>query len=236
MNEVTTEAPNKGNGLLIAFGVIALLALGVGAYFFFTGGMNETGDVPEGDAVAIVNGTTIDRATYDRSVTQITGSYTAQGIDTTSAEVSTSIRDQALSALINRQLMVDAATNAGMTASDEEVEAEFQTAVTNMGGAENLNVALSDIGMNETDLRADLRKDVMINKYLDQKLNLQAIVVTDEEVQAAYDTAAETNEQELPAFEDVKELIRNQLTLEQQQVLINAELETLRAAATIQVI
>ncbi|OHC37435.1 MAG: hypothetical protein A2211_05350 [Rhodanobacter sp. RIFOXYA1_FULL_67_6] len=89
--------------------------------------------------------------------------------------------------------------------------------------------------MTEADLRADIANDVIINKYLDEKLGLNTLTVSDEDVQTAYDAAAESNTEEVPPLEEVAELIRNQLLAEKQQGLIGTELERLRAEATIEI-
>ncbi len=231
----TTSQGNKGLSAILV--VVAILLIAGGAYWYLTNRQGEEAaeTTTESEVAAIVNGHEIDRATLDRSIEQVTGTYAAQGIDTSGEEASAAIREQALTALINRQLMIGAATDAGLTASDEEVEAEFQVAVENVGGTENLTTALSDIGMTEADLRADIANDVIINKYLDENLGFKALTVTDEEVKTAYDAAAASNAEEVPALEDVEELLRNQLLMEKQQELIGAELERLRAAASIEI-
>ncbi len=132
--------------------------------------------------------------------------------------------------------MINAATEAGVAATDEEVEAQFQVALENVGGQENLASALAGIGMTEEELRADIKNDVLINNYLEDKLGLAELSVSDEEVQAAYDAAAASNAEEVPPLADVAELIKNQLLLEKQQQAISVELEKLRAEAEIEVL
>lgn len=234
----TSNTTSRGNkGLTATLVVVAILLIAGGAYWYLSERQGEEATETEdgGEVAAVVNGHEIDRDTLERSIEQVSGSYTAQGIDTTSAEAVAAIREQALTALINRQLMIGAASGAGLTATEEEVEAEYQVALENVGGAENLTAALSDIGMTEADLRADIANDVIINKYLDEKLGLNTLTVSDEDVQTAYDAAAESNTEEVPPLEEVAELIRNQLLAEKQQGLIGTELERLRAEATIEI-
>lgn len=234
----TSNASSRGNKNLSAIlVVVAILLLAGGAYWYLAERQGEEAAETEGESevVAVVNGHEINQATLDRSIEQVTGTYAAQGIDTASAEASAGIREQALTALINRQLMIGAAAAAGLTASEEEIQAEYQVALDNVGGAESLTTALSEIGMTEADLRADIANDVIINKYLDENLKLDTLTVSDEEVQTAYDAATESNTEEVPPLEDVAELIRNQLLVEKQQELISTELERLRGEATIDI-
>lgn len=237
MEENSNE--NTGGKTWVAIAVVtAILLIAASAYWYLEKGKGaDTPESPEVDTTAIiVDGHEIDRVTLDRSIEQITGTYTAQGVDTTGAEATAAIKEQAITALVNRQLMINAATEAGVGATDEEVEAQFQVALENVGGQENLATALAGIDMTEEELRADIKNDVMINKYLEQKLGLGALTVSDEEVKTAYDTAAANNKGEVPPLEDVTEAIKNQLLLEKQQQLISVELERLRAEAKIEVL
>lgn len=231
MNEVTTDTPKKSLNLRPIFIAIVLVVLAAGAYFFFI--QKEGG--AKSETVAVVNGTAIDGKALDRGIQQVNASYTSQGMDVGGAETEAAVREQALSALINRQLILDAAINAGVTTDDAAVETEYQNAVSNLGGEENLAAALLEVGMSDEDLRADIKKDLMISAYLEQTLDLQSVTVTDEEIQIAYKTADENNEEELPALEEVEEVIRNQLVYEKQQQLIGAELDRLRAEADIEI-
>jgi FKBP-type peptidyl-prolyl cis-trans isomerase (trigger factor) len=237
MDETSSTSSRGNKNLTAILVVVAILLLAGGAYWYLTErqGDEMAATDEENQVAAVVNGHEIDRATLERSIEQVTGTYAAQGIDTSSDEANATIREQALTALINRQLMIDAATAAGLTATEEEIQAEYQVALDNVGGEESLATALSDIGMTEADLRADIANDVIINRYLDEKLKLNTVTVSDEEVKTAYDEAAESNGEDVPPLEDVEELIRNQLLVEKQQELIGTELERLRGEATIEI-
>lgn len=237
MEENSNEKTGGKNWVAIVV-VTAILLVAAAAYWYLEKGMGTTEpETPGSDTAAIIiDGYEIDRATVDRSIEQITGTYTTQGVDTSGAEAAAAIKEQAVTALVNRQLMINAATEAGVAATDEEVEAQFQVALENVGGQENLASALAGIGMTEEELRADIKNDVLINNYLEDELGLAELSVSDEEVQAAYDAAAASNAEEVPPLADVAELIKNQLLLEKQQQAISVELEKLRAEAEIEVL
>ncbi len=231
MNEVTTENKPKGNGLLIAIIVAIVAALAIGGYFLYKNGMGEGGEAS--DVVATVDGAEISREDYDRSAAQLSSVFAAQGVDVSDAEAAAAIQDQALNTLINRQLVLNAASEAGTSVNDETVEAEYQAVVTNMGGEENLSAAIASTGVSLDQFRDDLETDLMINAYLANKVGTDAITVSDEEVEAAYNTAAEGGAEGLPPLEEVAEVIRGQLLSEKQQAAIGAELERLRGEAEI---
>lgn len=224
---------------LVIFGILAVLAVAAGGIYFY---MNTNDQVAEnndtGAAVARVNREEISRSEYERSAAQIAGVYASQGANPNDPQVIASVQDQALNTLINRYLMSDAAADSGITVNDAELETEYQTVVTSLGSVEALNTALRENGMDESDLRSEIRVDLLINKYLESKLQISSIAVTDEEIETAYETAIANNEsaEEIPALTDVRDLIGNQLLGEKQQVAINAELERLRQEAEIEVL
>lgn len=236
MNEVTTETKANNNAGLMIFGILAVLAIAaIGAYFY----MNTDATMEETSAaVARVNGEEISQSEYDRSVAQITGVYATQGADPSDPNVIAAVKEQALNTLINRRLMASAAMDANISVDDSEVEAEYQTVVTSLGSEEALATALSENNMDESNLRSEIRTDLLINKYLESKLGISSIAVTDEEIETAYETAASSsvNTEEIPALADVRDLISTQLLSDKQQLTINAELERLRQEASIEVL
>ncbi len=238
MNDATTETKAKGsnNALLMIFGILAVSAIvAAGVYFY----MNTDKKMTEtSSAVARVNGEEISQKEYDRSIAQITGVYTSQGADPTDPNVIASVKDQALNTLINRRLIANVALSSGVTVEDSEIETEYQTIVTSLGSADALAAALSENDMDESNLRSEIRTDLLINKYLDAKLGINSMVVTNEEIETAYETAISSSEstEETPALEDVRDLISKQLLSEKQQLAINTELERLRQEASIEVL
>ena len=236
MNEVTTETKANNNAGLMIFGILAILAIAaIGAYFY----MNTDATMEETSAaVARVNGEEISQSEYDRSVAQITGVYATQGADPSDPNVIAAVKEQALNTLINRRLMASAAMDANISVDDSEVEAEYQTVVTSLGSEEALATALSENNMDESNLRSEIRTDLLINKYLESKLGISSIAVTDEEIETAYETAASSSvsTEEIPALADVRDLISNQLLSDKQQLAINAELERLRQESSIEVL
>lgn len=238
---------SKGNNLLPAIiGIIVVLGL-LGAGYYFLGMQtpednNNTANMPDALAldgegpVARVDGVEIGREEYRRGVEQLIATYATQGI-TIPEEEAGAVKEQVVNNLINRQLVLAAAIEAGTQATDEQVEAEYQNVMANFTDAEGLNAALAEANMTEQDLRVDLEESVIINNYLSTRVSTEALTVTDEEVAAYYETAkAEAGSTEVPPLEEVAELIRNQLVAEKQQLALGTELERLRAEANIEIL
>lgn len=247
MNEVTTETTNTEKKTatlpIIVVSLLIIIALAAGGYYLLKN-QGETNS-PAGDdtlqlegegPVARVNGVEISRDEYRRNVEQITASYAAQGIDVSGEEQLVMVKEQALASLINRQLVFAAARSAGISADNQKVENEFQNVLANLGGTEGMAAALAAAGLEESDLRTDLEKSVIINDYLSAKLSLDSITVSDEEVSDYYESVKSSANVEVPPLEEVSEVIKSQLLVEKQQAVIAGEVESLRSGAKIEVL
>lgn len=248
MTEENNEnhASKRNNFLPAVIGIIVVLGL-LGAGYYFLGmqtpkensNSEETSDVfdLEGEGpVARVDGVEIGREEYRRGVEQLVATYATQGI-TIPEEEAGAVKEQVVNNLVNRQLVLAAATKAGTEATDEQVETEFQNVVASFSNAEGLNTALTEAGITEEDLRADLKESIIINNYLSTKVDAGALTVTDAEVSAYYETAKqEAGSTEVPPLEEVADLIRNQLVTEKQQSVLGAEIEKLRTEANIEIL
>ena len=244
MNDVSGSNPGgKNNFLAIFIGIIVVAALLFGGYYYYTsrGGdlfgsfSGGSGEEEQSEVVARVDGVDISRAEYDRNLEQLVNMYTVQGTDTTDENTASQIREQVLNTLINRQLVLAAAQKSDINITEADIDAEYQNVLENVGGEEALATAMADTGLSNADLRLDLKNGLLIQRYLETRVGINTIEVTDAEVQQYYD-AAKAQGAEVPDFEDVSTLIKEQLLAEKQQQVINTALEGLRTEANIEVL
>lgn len=114
------------------------------------------------DAVANVNG---DKITKDELYEEL---VTAGGQTT-------------LSNMITQKLIDQAADDAGVTVTDEDLDAEVATLEEQFGGADQLNSALMQYGMTMDDLREEAKTQVIVRKILEPQTS-----VTDEDIETYY--------------------------------------------------
>lgn len=240
MNDEVNDNNSRGkNGsLLIFFVLLALVVAGVGAWFYFEKGQNNTTPNAEGEAsevVARVNGVEIDRSSYERSLEQLRGAYVSQGIDVSNATSSELLKEQAIESLINRQLIVMAAKSKGLTVDSTAIDAEYQNVVEGAGGNEAFAAALVASNLSEVMVRADIENGLLIQQYLATELHINELTVTDAEVESYYNSAKETNN-DVPALSEVSAAIQSQLLTEKRDAAVNTALQALRANAEIEIL
>lgn len=227
--------------------VLALVVVAVGGYMVL-GKKNATTTpaVATVESVAKVNGVDITKTDYE---SQLASSITAlknQGVDTASTTVVTAIRTQVLTDLINNELVNQGVKAAGITATADEINTQFQAVVTQLGGADKLAEELKKINITEAKFKENLSRQITGQKYLLANIDPAKVAVTDAEVKKFYDDAVAAQKeadkklpkdqkpQPIPALKDVEAQIKQQLTLQKQQVEATAFVQSLRAKASIE--
>ncbi|MBX2866481.1 SurA N-terminal domain-containing protein [Candidatus Kaiserbacteria bacterium] len=247
MNQEVTET---GEGrmhtrIIIAVVVIVILALG---YFFFIGERTpqtpttaETVgliDTKTKEPVARVNSDEIERAFYNSMVINLTSVAETQGLDITDATIQDAIKTQALTSLVNNELLLQNASADGITVDDEIVTTEYESLVTQAGGNDVLKERLAEARITPDMLRINVAEQLVVNQYLDAFLATQDLSVSDTEVSSFYDSLVSQTEEgaEVPTLADVRVQLEQQLVLQKQQAAVGSLLETLRANATIEIL
>jgi len=225
----------------VAVSVLVILAA-IGGYFIF--GQKMISNTTENKAavvtsVATVNGSAIPKTIYDTQLAGVIASYKSQGVDIAAdATKLAQVKTQVLNDLINNELLTQGALNAGIKTSAEEVEKQFQTVLTQSGGAEGLKTALAQNNLTEAQFRENISKQLTIQTYLLANIDIKSITVTDAEIAqfyADYSKAQKDNGQAaVPPLKELSEQIKQQLISDKQQTLITNFVATLRTKAQIE--
>ena len=124
-----------------------------------------------------------------------------------------------LTALIERQLVLEAAARYGVEApTSDEVDARLAAVVDRVGGTEALQERLPTVGFTLNDLRQVLRNDLRIERYLARRF-VSARQPTEDEVAAFFRDHADEFliDGVLPSFDAVRDDARRRLSEELRQ-------------------
>ncbi|MEX0918311.1 MAG: SurA N-terminal domain-containing protein [Candidatus Paceibacterota bacterium] len=235
----TQQAPAGGKNKFMLYATIAivlLLALGAGYLFMTNDSLSNLPGIPTDQntdgAVATVNGEEISREAYNNATTQLRTAAQAQGATLTDVQ----LRDQVLNSLINNRLLVQAARDAGVSASETEIQAEYELVVENAGGAEAFSQQLEALDITDAEVRTELSEQLTVNSFLLASINSEGnVTVSDEEVTAFY-TDLTANNEDVPPLEEIRTQIEEQVRFQKQQQAIAGLVETLRANAEIEIL
>ncbi|WP_202081383.1 SurA N-terminal domain-containing protein [Caldalkalibacillus salinus] len=217
----------KLNGKRLATALILALALVVTA-------CGQQSDGSDGDAVAIVNGEEIPRETYDSQIDMVLDNYAQQGMDVESEEgqqMVEQIEQSVLESLITQELLLQKASEYDLHATEDEVEAELQTAIEQFGSQEKFEEALAQHNYTEEDLREELETNLTIEKLREQELD--EVDVTEEELQDMYDQYSSAQE-DFPPYEEVKADLEQLVQEEKQQEQFQQYVDELKEESDIE--
>src|ERR1035437_4134007 len=147
-----TSASGKNNKSKIIIAVLVVAVLAVGGYLAMKGGKTGSATDDKSASVATVNGVAIPKATFDTQMASAVASYQAQGIAATSTAELTQIKTQVLDNLISNELLNQGVTAAGIKASAADVETQYQTLLTQAGGADKLKAQMTTANLTEAQL------------------------------------------------------------------------------------
>ncbi len=189
-------------------------------------------------SAATVNGTVIPKDLFDTQLAAAITSYKAQGVDVADATKLAGIKTEVLDNLTNNELVNQGVVAAGIKASPEEVEKQFQAIITQAGGADKFKEELVKSNLTEEKLRENIAKQIATQTYLLQNIDTKSIIVTDAEIAAFY---AEYSKQQttagvktIPTLKDLSAQIKQQITVNKQQAMVKTFVDSLRAKAKIE--
>lgn len=242
----TTEAAEpqkksgKSVGTYLAFGLLIII-LGLVLVFFLeksdklsTGVFDAYFERQAALAVvATVNGEEIIGRDLTTSVDQFSQAAIAQGVDVSNPQFKDAVREQSLEVLINTELLKQEATERGISVSDADIDARIETLETDLGGADVLDERIAELGIDRERLKEDVRDEIVIQTLLEQIFAEAEVAVTEEEVEAVYESAGGA-EAGLPALEEVRPQVEAQIQASKEQEAIDNFIDSLRQEADIE--
>jgi peptidyl-prolyl cis-trans isomerase SurA len=204
----------------------------------------DVDDVPE--VVAEVNGEEISRDTFVESY-EMQYQQAAMQQQTTGQEVDQDeLKAQVADLLVDNELLKQAADDAGIEVSDEDVDAFLEeTAQQNgLGSGDELISAMEQQGQDEEQIRSDAADQVQLDAYLEKEADITE--PTDEELKEQYDQLVAQQEsqstggddsaqQEIPEFEEVKDQLAEQYTQQQKSEASQSIADDLREKGDVEI-
>lgn len=222
--------------------VITILALSLSALVACAEQPNEEtvngGDAHE-DAVAIVNGQAISKDELERQLDQIKEAMAQQGLDLDSDEAAETLEQyetMIVEQLINQELLLQAATEAGFSADAAEVEENMTLFKENYFETEDdFNNFLEENNYTEEEIYALMAEQIKIENYVVDQIG--EVTISDEELQEAIDQLkAQFEDVDESDLDEMKPFIEEQVKMEKFQTLEKELIESLKEDSDIQIL
>jgi hypothetical protein len=183
--------------------------------------------------VAVVNGVEISKATFDSQLASVVATTKSQGGDVTSPDKLLALKNQVLDGLISTELVAQGVKASGIKVTPEQVEAQYKAVLTQVGGADKLKEQMTASNITDEQLRTNIANQLAVQAYLLQNIDSKSVTVTDAEINDFYTNFKKT-QTNAPALKDLKEQIKQQITLNKQQALVNTFIAGLKQKAKIE--
>lgn len=180
----------------------------------------DVSDVPE--VVATVNGTEITKddfvQTYQSQYQQMAMQQQTGGQAPDEEQLKTQVAEQ----LVNNELLRQGAEDAGIKATDKDIDTTLDEIAkqSGLGSGDEVVSALEQQGISAEQVRQDAASQFAITTYIEQEADIAE--PSDEELKAQYDalveqqSAAGGSAEEVPSFEEMKDQLAQQATMQQQ--------------------
>lgn len=216
----------KKTWIIASLGVLLIVA---GLLYYFLGNTTAEADT----VVARVNGEEITESDLQMYEARISA---GQGIDLTVLDElgRTQLREHALDTLILSVLLEQAVDNSGFTAPEGEVDAELADIKAQFESEEVYNQVLLEQEVTEEELRKQINIEIVSQIYLNEILDFDSLVPTEEEITAFYTQQASISDTP-PSLDELHDQIGAYLTQQKQTEALDAHVEELKAKADIEI-
>ncbi|GEN88290.1 MULTISPECIES: SurA N-terminal domain-containing protein [Oceanobacillus] len=149
----------------------------------------------EKEPVVSVNGEEVQGDAYNRAYPLVKSVMFQSGQDVEDTEA---LQDETIQFLVEQELIMQEATEAGVEVTDEEVQTELDAM--KEAGEEQFQTTLDQLHLSEEQYAEQLEFDLATAKYMENEFDME---VTDEEVEEMYDQMAEqAGDQEIGELND----------------------------------
>jgi peptidyl-prolyl cis-trans isomerase SurA len=234
----TPKSPSSRGGIGFIAGTIALIVLiGGGAYAYFVNpdifSSLDGSDAQDSAVVATVDGEAVTQADIDLRIARNAVALSSQGIDVNNPDNRTALETQTLNQLINEFLIVRDALVRGISIAPAEIDEQYAAIQARFDSETLFESELERNSFTEAALRESIEHELLIQKYVDQVVDPSALVATNEEIQAVYDSLEPQEGGEIPPLEEIRQDIENRIVNQKIQQALSDVIGDLRSDADI---
>lgn len=183
------------------------------------------------DLVATVDGKGISKKEYNKELEAMKASYEQQGMPTDQMDekMKEQLEKTVLDNMINAELLLQTAEKNDVSVEEKEVDAELEKIKANFEDDKKFEEALKTNKMTEKQLKAQLKKQITVNKYIDSKIG--KVEATPQEIQAMYDQykkQLESQKQKPEEFAKISPQLEQQVLTKKENEKVSELVEKIR--------
>jgi peptidyl-prolyl cis-trans isomerase C len=141
---------------------------------------------PPGDKMAVVNGSVITRADFDREMSRVQKRLLSMGRPVSASQLS-AIKERVLEGLIGRELLYQESQKQGITVQEAAINEQVSKLKDRFSSEAEFNRAVSEANLSEAAIKSEFKRGMAIQQFIDKQF-VQKITVPDKESKAYYDS------------------------------------------------
>jgi peptidyl-prolyl cis-trans isomerase C len=134
--------------------------------------------------VAVVNGTVIPRAEFDRGMMRAYRQVASTGRSLSESQLP-EVKKGVIESLINQELLYQESQNKSIKVEDKEIDKQMDALKKRFPSEKEYSAALAKMNLSEAEIKLQLTKGLAIQQFIDIKI-VQKITVSDDETKAHY--------------------------------------------------
>jgi peptidyl-prolyl cis-trans isomerase C len=141
---------------------------------------------PSQDKVAVVNGSVITRADFDREMTSALGRLSSPEEPVAHFQLS-QLKEEVFKRLIARELLYQESQNNGIKVNEVAINEQLVMLKKRFPGEAEFKKMLSRMNLSEVDVKSQFERAMAIQEFIEKQF-VQKVTVSDKEVRAYYDS------------------------------------------------
>ncbi|MBU6431497.1 MAG: SurA N-terminal domain-containing protein [Patescibacteria group bacterium] len=236
-NKRQINASTSGSSKKIIVVVISLLAILGAASYLLPGKFNvwkKFNVSMGGNAAAVVNGESITRDDLDFRIDKTKEILQLQGVNLADEKTLSEVKKQVLNDMISEKILLQAANKAGLAASDADVQTAFDRLAAKFKTKEDFQKELTSRKLTEKEIKEDIAKQIILNKYIEQNVDMKSLSATDEEINNLYKNYG-AKQKNMPKLEEIKTQLANEVKQQKSRNTILELIDKLKKGADIKI-
>ncbi len=139
--------------------------------------------------VAVVNGTVIPRAEFDREMMRVYRQFASAGRSLSESQLP-EVKKGVIENLINQELLYQESQSRKNRVENEEVNKQMDALKKRFPSEKEYNAALAKMNLSEAEIKSQMTKGLAIQQFIDTKI-VQTITVSDDETKTHYNNNLE---------------------------------------------
>ena len=188
-----------------------------------------------GNAAAVVNGEKISTEELDSRIEQAKEIIQNQGVNLEDEKVLAEVKKQMLNDMINEKILLQNAEKGGFAATDFEIQTAYDQLAAQFKTQEDFQKELTARKVTEKEVKESIAKQMTLNKYVEQNIDLKSVGATDEEINALYKNYS-AQQKNMPELGEIKNQLADQVKQQKTRTMIFGFIEKIKKDADIKIL